>query len=405
MTDCNSTTERSLTSGLEAMSLKAISPSKLNRRHKVSSKPDKLNENVCLDRRAEVLVNTENEMPTEIVSKIKNENFHLQLELEQKNHEISKLKSMLLPKLTPPAIDLRLTTSLKDPLYYHPESNKIPGMSGATVTNSDYVSHFSSSSYDGNRNDVRETSTVASTTISRKEKNHMLFTRNILPFIRDSINMYKNSHVLNEEVVPIEKELDKFYDNSLKKDEKCEVFSNVLLGLLRVQRLNIAALNRELELKTVERKMDYLATLFLDPQEYEIPRHSSMKRIRDQMLDVIISLYGELPNPNQRAAREMKYQQPQQVPLKIKSDSKLNRQSHNPEILPIGYSNSSSKPARSAKKRMRNIKLTPFKTASQEDMDADDDLDVDLSDPLQLLLAERITGTDLENTTSLTNSL
>lgn len=130
-----------------------------------------------------------------------------------------------------------------------------------------------------------------------------------------------------------------------------------------------------------------------------------MKRIRDQMLDVIISLYGELPNPNQRAAREMKYQQPQQVLLKIKSDSKLNRQSHNPEILPIGYSNSSSKPARSAKKRMRNIKLTPFKTASQEDMDADDDLDVDLSDPLQLLLAERITGTDLENTTSLTNSL
>ncbi|CDO93483.1 unnamed protein product [Kluyveromyces dobzhanskii CBS 2104] len=401
MSDCNYS-PHSLTSGLDAMSLKVVSPSKLNQRRPGSTVVEKQRK-ASASRR---LVDADRSTPAEVVSKMKNENFHLQLELEEKNHEIAKLKSMLLPKLTPPAIDLRFTTSLRDPLYYHPESNKITNMSGAQVTYSDLVSHFSSSSYDGNRNGVDETSTVASTTTSRKEKNHMLFTRNILPFIRDCIDTYRGSHILNEEVLPIHEQFDKFYDKTLTKEERCEVITNVLAGLLRVQRLNVAALNRELELKTVERKMDYLATMFLNPQEYEIPRHTAMKRIRNQMLDVIISLYGELPSPSRMLTdSDKKLQDHSELLLKHTSNHKSHKnvQTH-AEILPIGYTSSSSKPVRSVKKRMRNIKLTPFKTASQENVDPKDELDVDISDPLQLLLSERLRDGETDSTHSLTNS-
>lgn len=281
----------------------------------------------------------------EEVSKIKNDNFHLQLELEQKNHEIVKLKSMLLPKLAPPAIDLKDTTnsvnSKLDPLYYYPEGR-------------DFVTHFSSSSYEGHRDDINETSTVASTTSSNKKRNHMLFTKNILPFIRDSLQTYESSHILNDEILPIKKEFDQFYDRSLNKEERCKVLSNVLSGLVRIQRLNVAALNRELELKKIDRKMEYLATLFIDPTEFQLPQDKRLSLIKQQMLDVIIGLYGELP-------RMKKTSHSKAFPKEYKNQSVRAENTTKPELVPIGYM-SDQKP----KKRIRNIKLTPFKIASQE---------------------------------------
>ncbi|KAG0677114.1 hypothetical protein C6P41_002216 [Kluyveromyces marxianus] len=399
MSDC-STTVHSIRSEMDALSLKAISPSKLNRKSNMSDRYEnkstefKLHTNIDDDEEEE-----ESKVRSDVVSKMKNEKFHLELELEQKTHEIAKLRAMLMPKQTPPAIDLRFTTSRRDPMYYKPEKEVNPEFG-------DFISHFSSSSYDGIRNDINETSTVASTTSSRKEKNHMLFTRSILPFIRDSISIYQSSHVLNGEMVPIKEEFDNFYDKSLSKEERCEVLSKVLVGILRVQRLNVAALNRELEMKAVDRKMDYLAACFSDPTDYDMPKSKMMKRIRNEMLSVIISLYGELPSmTNTKPHYHVDTTQRSYKTKQILREQEPNIGQFEPEILPIGYTTSTSKPSRSKKKRVRNIKLTPFKTTSQENIDPEDDIELDLSDPLHMLLAERLSGTDMDNTSSLTNTM
>lgn len=351
--------------------VRQISPSRLNT---LSGKPrrtknEKSSVKPIHKRDSNLIHGIEEEM-----CKMRNDKFHLELELEQKNQEISRLKSMLLPKLTPPAIDLKDTMTTFNPKIESSVYNR---------GQKDFATHFSSSSYDGQREDITETSTVATTTTSQKQREHKIFTQDILPFVQKTIDIYRSSHIFSEEIEPIKQDFEAFFDRSVGKEVRCRIFSGILSNIVKIQRLMVAALNRELELKKIDRKMSYLATLFMDPNEYNLPKDQYLEEIKQQMLDVILSIYGEVPKISRDIERRDKR----------RDGMSTIHVSAKPELVPIGYT---SEKTRLDRKKNRNIKLTPFKSVAQENNNDGPDL----SDPLHLLLTERLNLSSLEDSIS-----
>ncbi|AMD22595.1 HHL175Cp [Eremothecium sinecaudum] len=228
---------------------------------------------------------------TDPILSLQNENCHLQLMLSEKGSEVELLKNKV----------NQLQNRL-DQILVHPNVPSIPVGANYTellqkLEDEEVVTHFSGSPYRGSRPLSHSTklSSTESFTTNSKQLGY-LFCRQILPFLRESISIFEHSDLFSGEAGKLKKAFARVTDGGLATQNFGEL-SNIFDDLTILQRNAVVCLNRELEYKKVSQQLEYLATIFLDPEAHGYKPKEYLNRLRKQLMDIITCHYSNVSPP------------------------------------------------------------------------------------------------------------
>ncbi|SCU99997.1 LANO_0F04698g1_1 [Lachancea nothofagi CBS 11611] len=236
---------------------------------------------------------------------LKNENYHLNLELTQQRQELDNLYQKLqsLENHTEVKVSLQSVPKLdisnmaysgtsndenESPTRFHPTS----------LSEYEIVTHFSGSPYRGAL-EVSQQDTIsrASTSTSHLRRNRKFLKTSVIPFLQRSIDTFQHSEIFDEDAQVLHRKLESFKNRKAgDKDTKVKLMVDILDGVNHLQQQCIAVLNRELEVKKISSQLEYLFTIFLDPEQYGLRRQDYSDALRKEMLDIMLELLAHEGN-------------------------------------------------------------------------------------------------------------
>ncbi|KAM3159861.1 hypothetical protein ACU8KH_05955 [Lachancea thermotolerans] len=230
------------------------------------------------------------------LASVRNENYHLKLELTQKSQELEALRRQMqsLEKRkqmlgsTDGLLSLR---NMKVHTWEPAGSPTRPHQS--TLSECEIVTHFSGSPYKGERlGSQQDTASRASTSNSRVRRNHNFFRNFVVPFLQRNIDAFRHSDMFCDEAANLGQKLEEFkIHGSKNKELKVQLMMDILDGLNHLQQQCVAVLNRELQAKKVSSQLEFLFTVFLDPEQYGLVRQAHVEKLRQELYDVMLQLW------------------------------------------------------------------------------------------------------------------
>lgn len=231
----------------------------------------------------------------EEVSKVKNENYHLKLAIDEKNDQITRLHHMLHKEAYLENLHKVLPSLQNGPILCPPPLSQDEPQQEmeASMIDSDVATHISTSPYKGNRaRSTRTESSLATTTVSKRKRKSKVLEEHLIPFLQKSIQTFHASSIFQKESVEL-RELWQFFKESDWEDETLLI--NFLENLNYLQQQSTVLLNRELHFKKLSQRLEFLSTIFLDPKEYNMAPQEHVQRLKNDLLNVIIKLFDRNP--------------------------------------------------------------------------------------------------------------
>ncbi|AET41636.1 uncharacterized protein Ecym_8363 [Eremothecium cymbalariae DBVPG len=231
-------------------------------------------------------------IPDSILS-LKNENCHLQLMLSEKGSEVVFLKNKV-NQLKARLDEILVPQNVSKAPQNIPISDMLDKMGDG---DDDIATHFSGSPFRGSRPLSHSTklSSSASVSSSTKQLSYLFFTRQIVPFAQESINIFERSDLFSGQALRIKHAFTRVVEGRGTTSQNFDDMIDILDELLILQRNAIVCLNRELEYKKLTQQLEYLATIFLDPEEYGLKSKDYLEHLKKQLLDVIANVYSQVP--------------------------------------------------------------------------------------------------------------
>lgn len=338
---------------------------------------------------------------------LKNENYHLQLELNERNDEISMLKSSILKlqrQLFQRYSPLNLTINENNCLIEYS-----PKKTFSHAESDEIITHFSSSSYGGSPKKDIETFSTYSEKSNKFNNNLDICKENLLTFFTRIIEIFEYSQIFKEDTHNLRSKLERCFEEKV-------VMVQLLDDIIMLQRQCVVCLNRELEYKKITQQLDYLATIFVDPLEYGLKNQEHIRKLRHDVMNIIANIYknrSESPiyTLNDEMVKKVKKRSTlKQKKLRLAQCEKMlnisticDKNDHKFEFTPIGleyYENKSFTPKKhfSLTNNLKQIKMTPLRNMNDSDCGS-------LHDPLQKFYEEILTGTDQDDTKTTTSSI
>lgn len=240
----------------------------------------------------------------EDLGKVKNENYHLKLAIDEKNDEILRLHHMLHKEAYLENLHRVLPSLQSGPLLYPPSSpSQCEQQDGEpSIVDSEVATHISTSPYKGNRaRSTRTESSLATTTISKSQKRSKILEDHLIPFLQRSIQTFHASSIFQKESVELS-ELWQFLEANNWEEESLLV--HFLENLSYLQQQSTTLLNRELHFKKLSQHLEYVFTVFLDPKEYGMAPQEHIKKLKKDLLNILIKLFDRIPT-NRENEREV----------------------------------------------------------------------------------------------------
>ncbi|SCU83409.1 LAME_0C05072g1_1 [Lachancea meyersii CBS 8951] len=240
---------------------------------------------------------------------LKNENYHLKLELTQQRQEVDNLLKRLKTSEASVEIDApqwpvsnSKTSVLVSPNEINDENDSPTRSHHPSLSEYDIVTHFSGSPYKGELiSSPQDIASRASSSITHLRRNSRFFKNSVIPFLQKTLDTFQHSEVFNEDAHVLRRNLDAFKaHSSTDKDAKVQLMINILDGINHLQQQCIAVLNRELENKHISHRLEYLFTVFLDPEQYGLVRKDYSDTLKKELLDLMLDLLaskGESASP------------------------------------------------------------------------------------------------------------
>lgn len=169
--------------------------------------------------------------------------------------------------------------------------------SHSSLSQYEVVTHFSGSPYKGARVlSQHESASQASTSGSRLRRNHKFFKNSVVPFLQKSIDTFQHSDIFGDDAKTLGRKLEAFKNCGAKdKDSKVQLMVEILDGLNHLQQQCVAVLNRELQSKKISSQLEFLFTIFLDPEQYGLLRQDHIKKLRQEMLEIMLEIWDHNP--------------------------------------------------------------------------------------------------------------
>lgn len=230
---------------------------------------------------------------TDVLTEMKNENCHLQLELADKEHEIESLKKALTDLQHQPSFNPNIVYQLpceNDKAFFINDSPTRLSLN----SNPDYevMTHFSGSPYRGFRTSShRVPASLCSTSISRARNDHKFLSNIVLPYIQGTIDIFQNSVLFDEDIRNVGNKFHELKISERSNEYKVQLMAEILDELTYLHRQSVAVLNRELQVKKLFQKFDYLFTIFLTPEEIGTDPPEPVSRLKEELIELIIDIF------------------------------------------------------------------------------------------------------------------
>ncbi|GCF00649.1 hypothetical protein ZYGM_002290 [Zygosaccharomyces mellis] len=240
----------------------------------------------------------------EDLGKVKNENYHLKLAIDEKNDEIVRLHHMLHKEAYLENLHRVLPSLQSGPSLYPPSSPSQCEQQDEepSIVDSEVATHISTSPYKGNRaRSTRTESSLATTTISKSKKRSKILEDHLIPFLQRSIQTFHASSIFQKESVELS-EIWQFLAANNWEDESLLV--HFLENLSYLQQQSTTLLNRELHFKKLSQHLEYVFTVFLDPKEYGMAPQEHIKKLKKDLLNILTKLFDRIPT-NRENEREL----------------------------------------------------------------------------------------------------
>ncbi|CUS21180.1 LAQU0S02e07778g1_1 [Lachancea quebecensis] len=244
-----------------------------------------------------VLPNADSSSPRVHLASVRNENYHLRLELTQKSQELEALRRQMQgpekrKQTLIAAEELLSLKNMRAQRAWEPAGSPTrPHQS--TLSECEIVTHFSGSPYKGERVvSQQDAASQASTSNSRVHRNHNFFRNFVVPFLQRNIDAFRHSDMFCEEATRLAQKLEEFkVHGSKSKELKVQLMVEILDGLNHLQQQCVAILNRELQAKKVSSQLEFLFTVFLDPEQYGLVRQAHVDKLRQELYDIMLQLW------------------------------------------------------------------------------------------------------------------
>ncbi|SCU91229.1 LADA_0F08812g1_1 [Lachancea dasiensis] len=247
---------------------------------------------------------------------LKNENYHLKLELTQQRQELDLLLQRI-KKLEVQAeantLEWPVVKSTLPPLPYpagkenvieHEDGRMQASESLASAQHSSLVdyeiaTHFSGSPYKSNSENIQQDAdSHASSSVVGLHRNKKFFKSSVIPFLQKSIDTFQHSDVFGDDTPILQHKLDAFKNGKCTGTAKVRSMIEILDGINHFQQQCVAVLNRELENRKVSSGLEnlfgrYSGSQGKSPNCDNDPKHQ------------ILSQWSE---PSGTGARQQKYE-------------------------------------------------------------------------------------------------
>ncbi|AGO11746.1 AaceriADL029Wp [[Ashbya] aceris (nom. inval.)] len=220
---------------------------------------------------------------------LQNENCHLQLMLSEKGSEVELLKNKV-GQLQQRLDELLLSNNSAmtgnvplSELYLKPDDDEV-------------MTHFSGSPYRGSRpfsHSTKRSST--SVTSNARQMSYLFVSRQVVPYMREAISIFERSDLFSGQAMKARQAFVKAIDGAVGAVPQFDDLVDVLDELTILQRNAVVCLNRELEYKKLTQQLEYLATIFLDPEEYGLRSKEYVAHLRGQLLEIITNIHSSMP--------------------------------------------------------------------------------------------------------------
>ncbi|CEP64128.1 Spo74p LALA0_S10e03070g [Lachancea lanzarotensis] len=231
---------------------------------------------------------------------LKNENYHLKMELTQQQQEVDQLLKRLNNADQDPAEDRFYrgfiadseTPVLKYPVEVNNENASPSRSERCSVSDYDLMTHFSGSPYRGEPvNSEQDITSRPDSSMTHIRRNGKFFKNSVIPFLHKTLDTFQHSEVFREDAKCLQGKLEAFKNHtSTDKELRVQLMVHLLDGINHLQQQCVALLNRELENKRVSRKLDYLFAALSDPEHRELVGEESGDRLKAELLDVMLDI-------------------------------------------------------------------------------------------------------------------
>ncbi|SCW04377.1 LAFE_0H12178g1_1 [Lachancea fermentati] len=229
-----------------------------------------------------------------VFAKLKNENYHLRLELTQKAQEVEGLQQKLQhftedPKSKSLAMPPKLGP-YRVSRAAHPNLSPTR-LSIENASDVDIATHFSESPYKSRSSSRQKPISTTSSEFAQVHSRQKLLLYSIVPYVERTIDAFQCSEVFGDDAKDSREKFQAFMSVDISWEQKIKLMAEVLDDLIYLQRQCIALLNRELQVKKVSSQLEFLFTVFLDPDEYGIMKQEHVSKLKKEMMDILVNLF------------------------------------------------------------------------------------------------------------------
>ncbi|SCV04097.1 LAMI_0H13388g1_1 [Lachancea mirantina] len=224
-----------------------------------------------------------------VVPRLKNEIYHLRLELSQKEEDAARLQKLLNHSWSTKTQQQQTTTATRAVRHGAGDSfQDVP-----LLQNCDVLSHCSTSPYKGSKtpSSVKTSGSLATTTVDEANEERQVLKGAFMPFLQRTIDTLKASDVFEEDAHRIDKRFGKLKAAKCGTDGYLEALVQMLNEVTHLQRQCVALLNRELLIKRVSSQLEFLFTIFLDPEQYGLMKQEHVDELKSSMLDILVEVF------------------------------------------------------------------------------------------------------------------
>ncbi|SCU89352.1 LAFA_0E17436g1_1 [Lachancea sp. 'fantastica'] len=305
---------RGISAGMQQVSLRQINPNHRHRTRRLQPQEQKTLKSDKESPSSGVFVDVHSHLAV-----LKNENYHLKMELIQQQQEVNQLMKQL-KNAEKSAAELpsyrEIATGSEKPLLNYAaevsDENESPSKSERlSVSDYDIVTHFSGSPYRGEpMNSEQDITSRPDSSMTHIRRNGKFFKNSVIPFLHKTLDTFQHSEVFREDAKCLQGKLEAFKAHtSADKELRVQLMIHLLDGINHLQQQCVALLNRELENKRVSRQLEYLFSALSDPEHHGLVGKESGTKLKAELLDAMLDI---LAPENERARQHGGYSKSEQ---------------------------------------------------------------------------------------------